>query len=158
MQAHSTNAAVKIPAYIEALEITLALRWKICIDQSFLFVPAGTSGSKRNDSRRLANILFETGNYSSSEPFANQLFKVARKFSGKFFVARSRSVTPRSRPRQKTMFGMPMNRRSFSLAQMHHQQAGLGHLFDRIAQAFAAETRIFHAAILHMVDAEAGHV
>src|SRR5215831_5124330 len=75
MQAHSTNAAVKIPAYIEALEITLALRWKICIDQSFLFQPAGSTGSIRNESRRLAAIFFETGNYSSSEAFSKSAFE-----------------------------------------------------------------------------------
>src|SRR5215475_1399986 len=79
MQAHSTNAAVKIPAYIEALEITLALRWKICIDQSFLFLPAGSTGFIRHKSRRPAAIFFETGNYNSSEPFANGLLRAARK-------------------------------------------------------------------------------
>src|SRR4249919_3928281 len=39
-----------------------------------------------------------------------------------------------------------------------HQQALLGHVLDRIAHAFAAEARMLHAAIGHVVDAEARHV
>jgi hypothetical protein len=104
MQAHSTNAAVKIPAYIEALEITLALRWKICIDQSFLFLPAGSTGSIRNESRRLAAIFFETANYSSSEAFANGLLRAARKIFLILCCTRSSSAAPGTWKRQKTIF------------------------------------------------------
>src|SRR5262250_2556607 len=103
MQAHSTNAAVKIPAYIEALEITLALRWKICIDQSFLFLPAGSPGSIRHESRRLAAIFFETGNYSSSEPFANGLLRAARTIFSILYGTRSSFVAPEPSQRQKTI-------------------------------------------------------
>src|SRR5207342_2526385 len=39
-----------------------------------------------------------------------------------------------------------------------HQQALLGHVLDRITHAFAAEARMLHAAIGHVVDAEARHV
>ena len=34
-----------------------------------------------------------------------------------------------------------------------HQQAQLGHLLDRVARAFAAEARVLHAAVRHVVDA-----
>src|SRR6516162_2942578 len=42
--------------------------------------------------------------------------------------------------------------------QGHDHQLALCHVFDGIAKAFAPQARIFHPAIRHMIDAEAGHV
>src|SRR5439155_494037 len=42
--------------------------------------------------------------------------------------------------------------------QVHYQQSRFGHVFDCVAQAFAAETRIFHTAVRHVIDAEAGDI
>ena len=42
--------------------------------------------------------------------------------------------------------------------QIHHQQLRFSHLFDRIAQAFASQTRVFHSAIRHVIDAETWHI
>jgi hypothetical protein len=40
------------------------------------------------------------------------------------------------------------------LPQIHDQQSGFGHFFDRIAQSFAAEAGVFYSTVRHLVDAE----
>src|SRR5882762_4090873 len=45
-----------------------------------------------------------------------------------------------------------------SLTQIHYQQLGFGHFFDRITQAFATESGIFHSTVRHMINTEAGHI
>ena len=40
------------------------------------------------------------------------------------------------------------------LVKIHDQKLGLGHFFNRVAQAFTTEARIFDAAVRHVVDAE----
>ncbi len=42
----------------------------------------------------------------------------------------------------------------FFSAQVHDHEFGLGHLFDGIAQPFAAKAGIFDAAVGHVIDAE----
>src|SRR5215472_2804391 len=45
-----------------------------------------------------------------------------------------------------------------SLPEGHDQQLTLGHIFDGVAEAFAAEARIFDATVWHLVDTETGNV
>ena len=40
----------------------------------------------------------------------------------------------------------------------HDEHFGFGHLFEGVANAFAAETGVLAAAIREVVDAERGHV
>jgi hypothetical protein len=40
------------------------------------------------------------------------------------------------------------------LAEIHHHQFGFSHLFDGVAQAFAAQAGIFDAAVRHLINAE----
>ena len=49
-------------------------------------------------------------------------------------------------------------RSSVPSAEIHHQQFRLGHLFDCIAKAFAAEAGIFDSAVGHVIDAEGRNV
>ncbi len=44
------------------------------------------------------------------------------------------------------------------LPQVHYQQFRLGHLFNRILQAFAAQSGVFNAAIRHLINAERWHI
>src|ERR1700675_1832853 len=45
-----------------------------------------------------------------------------------------------------------------SLAQVHDEQLWFRHFLNRVAQALAAESGIFNAAIGHVVDAESGNI
>src|SRR3954462_7986684 len=44
------------------------------------------------------------------------------------------------------------------LPKVHGKQSRLGHLFDRVLEAFPAQPGIFHAAVRHVVDGECGAV
>ena len=45
-----------------------------------------------------------------------------------------------------------------SLAQVHDEQFWFRHFLNRVAQALAAKSGIFNAAIGHVVDAESGNI
>src|SRR3954466_4305916 len=78
--------------------------------------------------------------------------------AGRHASKRRHPWSPSDSPPASRALDLKQHSTRLLLPKVHGKQPRLGHLFDRVLEAFPTQSRLLHPAVRHVVDAEGGHV